>query len=79
MGNPYEDASPSCIEVVDGDIPTIKFLDSDCKGEIQETAAFSSRRCLKSPPDHVRYWKEKVGTYLRNELGLRPDLRESRV
>ncbi|KAL5536206.1 hypothetical protein ACEPAF_27 [Sanghuangporus sanghuang] len=74
MPNPYKSKEPNKIKVTLGPTPTIELLDSDCDGRIYETVLSGKRILTRAPEDHKRYWHEMVGTFLRNELGLCPEL-----
>ncbi|EJC99915.1 uncharacterized protein FOMMEDRAFT_22921, partial [Fomitiporia mediterranea MF3/22] len=37
------------------------------------------RTFTRAPDDHKRYWQEMVGTYLRNEMKLAPELRRDLI
>ena len=85
MSSAYS-SQPSQIRIILGDDgnPTIQLLDSDCDGTVTFPDSFASgekstRTFQRAESDHKRYWREKVGAYLRNELDLEPERRESSV
>lgn len=71
MTNVYSDLPPkSCMKMKRGDIPLIAILESDCSGGTPDHVMIGDRIFTRAQPDHKRYWREMVGTYLRHEMPL---------
>lgn len=71
MADVYSGLPPKrCMKMKRGDIPLIAILESDCSGGTPDHVMIGDRIFTRAQPDHKRYWREMVGTYLRHEMDL---------